>query len=228
MDWRSGPEGEGCRSALAAVRHRATRWLRASAEALAVLALFSSALTACGGLAQSPPRFSGTPGEVRVAPASVLDLLLMPSGYESLGEVSVRCYSHESSDIFFFVNTWGECETSRLLNSLRHEVSRVGGEAMVGRRCDTDTDVGKGTDGELSTSKSIVCRAVVARRSSGPPGAIVVPPAAPTELGVASKPPPAAAPPAEARRGAARSAPTSRRHQSAPTHGTCTTLPCAL
>jgi hypothetical protein len=164
----------------------------------------------CAGRPELPPQFVGTRGPMRVAPKAVQDLLLMPSGYEVLGEVSVRCNAYERSDGLFFLSTFGSCDLDALVSRLAVEVSRAGGEAMVGRRCDHDTDQSVGFDDKPVTSESITCKAVVARRvlansSSGP-----IPPAP----AVTTAPQRVAAP---------RPKPSPKVYR-----GNCSKLPCAL
>lgn len=166
---------------------------------------------ACGGLAQGPTRFQGASGGVRVGAHDVKDFLVMPEGYEVQGEVSVRCSSHSRSDALGAFNTWGSCDTARLIRSLREKVSRVGGEGMVGRRCDSDVDETTGFDDKPVRTEKIVCRAAVVRRANIEPL-----PAPPT---VASSPPVPPPQPKRAVRARTRTQPQA--------HG-CQSLPCAL
>jgi hypothetical protein len=148
------------------------------------------AMVNCGGMAAEHARFVGTIQAPAVSPRQVEDLLIMPEGYTQIGEVSVRCRSSERSDALAVTNTWGDCDTDELIAEMKRRVSKVGGEAMVARRCDTDTDSGVGFDHKPTNSESIRCQAVVVRRTATltypvgpqspaqPPGA--VPTAAPS------------------------------------------------
>jgi hypothetical protein len=100
----------------------------------------------------------------RTDSSQIADLLSMPPNYEPLGEVEVDCNSHERSDGLFFLSTFGSCNTRYLIGALKDRASEVGGDALVARRCDSDSDESLGFDDKPVRSESISCKAVVARR----------------------------------------------------------------
>jgi hypothetical protein len=92
----------------------------------------------------------------------------MPKDYVALGEIEVDCRSLSRSDGLFFLNTWGSCDTSDLIAALKKRASVVGGDALVARRCDSDSDESLGFDHKPARSESISCKAVVARKNDVP------------------------------------------------------------
>jgi hypothetical protein len=108
--------------------------------------------------------FSGVTQPVITAPDEIREVMSMPPGYESIGELSIPCSDSRRTDAFAVLNTVGDCSLDRMVEVLKKEASRVGGELLVQRHCDTDSHVSKGFDGAPVSSETMHCRAVVARR----------------------------------------------------------------
>jgi hypothetical protein len=121
-------------------------------------------LVSCGGRAAGEPQFSGVTQPFRVPPSEVQDVILLPPGYESIGELSINCRDSTRGDVLGLLDTIDNCDASRLVDTLKQAASRAGGEVLVGRRCDSDTSNTVGLDHKPARSESIQCRAVVARR----------------------------------------------------------------
>jgi hypothetical protein len=73
----------------------------------------------------------------------------MPGGFTSIGEVSMSCR---------------DCPLASVISALQVRASEVGGEALVNRICDVDLVRASVFDPVRHFSKSISCRATVARR----------------------------------------------------------------
>jgi hypothetical protein len=122
----------------------------------------------CGGTALGDPVFAGNSQPYRTPPEGIADQLMMPKDYVALGEIEVDCRSLSRSDGLFFLNTWGSCDTSDLIAALKKRASMVGGDALVARRCDSDSDESLGFDHKPARTESISCKAVVARKNDVP------------------------------------------------------------
>jgi hypothetical protein len=122
----------------------------------------------CGGTALGDPVFAGNSQPYRTPPEGIADQLMMPKDYVALGEIEVDCQSLSRSDGLFFLNTWGSCDTSDLIAALKKRASVVGGDALVARRCDSDSDESLGFDHKPARTESISCKAVVARKNDVP------------------------------------------------------------
>jgi len=126
------------------------------------IALISLLAAGCGH-AMGAANFSGMPQPVLVPPEQIRDELLMPPGYESIGEVSLDCRDMNGS-CFVIGDTLDSCDMDRMITALKDEASRVGGELLVQRRCDTDEHESSGCAKVREHSETMRCRAVVARR----------------------------------------------------------------
>ena len=127
------------------------------------MALVAVVVVGCGGHAMGVVNFSGLPQPPVVPPEHVQDVLQMPPGYESIGELSVDCSDLRGSCLAV-TDTLDECDLDRMIGALKEEASRVGGEFIVQRRCDTDNHESTGCGKTPEHSEVIRCRALVARR----------------------------------------------------------------
>lgn len=111
-------------------------------------------------------KFSGVTQPVVTLADQIQEVIMMPSGYESIGELSISCRDSNRSDALAVLDTIDDCRLERLVSAMKAEASRVGGELLVQRQCDTDSHVTRGFDRAPASTQSIECRGVVARRTA--------------------------------------------------------------
>lgn len=109
-------------------------------------------------------QFSGVAQPSMVPKDQIQDVILMPPGYESMGEVSIACHESHRTDGLGLLDPIGRCDIDGLVDALKEKASRVGGELLVQRRCESDNDNTTGLDGKPAYDEKMNCRAVVARR----------------------------------------------------------------
>jgi hypothetical protein len=139
----------------------------------AALAFAAFLVVGCGRASGEPARYDGRLG---VPPVSVADVRVEPSRppeYELLGEVKARCRADDGA-----VELDGEmladvdCSDALLRAALQEKAASVGGELLVGLRCDVSAQ----HQGDLFGSELHTCSARVAAPRSAVKRDVIAPP----------------------------------------------------